>query len=165
MRPTHLELIQGLQASLLTDVLPEVKTTYGQWQTQIALLVLGVLAQEWDGAVQELLEENRGMRGIFGRAAPALKLFSRDDGGALAGLAQDLEAQAGSADDEPYTISALTARNSELRGSLTRFLVACEDAAQQAEYESLRPLRDEAYALLRRQASKRWDLFRPGATD
>lgn len=165
MRPTHLELIQGLQASLLTDVLPEVKTTYAQWQTQIALLVLGVLAQEWDGAVQDLLEENRGIRDIFGRAAPTLERLDRDDASPLAGLAGELEAQAQGADGEPFTISALAARNSDLRGSLTRLLVACEDAAEGPEYESLRPLRDEAYALLRRQAGKRWDLFRPGATD
>ena len=164
MRPTHLELIQGLQASLLTDVLPELKTTYAQWQAQIALLVLGVLAQEWDGAVQDLLEENRGMRELFRRAAPALERLGRDPGGPLAGLAQELEAQAQGTDGEPFTISALAARNSDLRGSLARFLVACEDAAEQPGHESLLPLRDEAYALLRRQASKRWDLFRPGAT-
>ncbi len=165
MRPTHLELIQGLQASLLTDVLPEVRTSYAQWQTQIALLVLGVLAQEWDGAVQDLLEENRGIRGIFGRAAPALGRLGRDGDDALVGLAQDLEAQAQGADGEPFTVSALAARNSDLRGSLARFLVACEDLGEGQGFESLRPLRDEAYALLGRQASKRWDLFRPGATD
>jgi hypothetical protein len=164
MRPTHLELIQGLLATLLTDVLPEVKTTYAQWQTQIALLVLGVLAQEWDGAVQDLLDENRDLRDLFARTARTVEGFDRDGGTSLTGLAPDLKGRAEEADGEPYTISALSARNSELRALLTRLLVTCEDIAEQRGYESLQPLRDEAYALLRQKAGKRWDLFRPGAT-
>ena len=161
MRPTHVELIQGLQASLLIDVLPEVKTTYAQWQTQIALLVLGVLAQEWDGAVQDLLDENRSLRDLLGRGARAVQAL--DSGTPLVGLARDLKERAQEADGAPYTISALSGRNDELRGLLTRLLVACEDAGEQPGGESLLPIRDEVYALLRRQASKRWDLFRPGA--
>ena len=164
MRPSHMELIQGLQATLMADVLPELKSAYAQWQTQMALLVLGVLALEWDGAVQDLLDENRNLRDLFRRAAQAVEGLGHDDSTPLADLAADLKGKAQEADAEPYTISALAARNGDLRALLTRLLAACEDVAEPRGRESLRPLRDEAYAFLRRQAGKRWDLFRPGAT-
>jgi hypothetical protein len=164
MRPSHIELIQGLQATLMADVLPELRSAYAQWQTQMALLVLGVLALELDGSVQDLLDENRNLRNLFGRAAQAVEGLGRDVSTPLAGLAPDLKGKSKEADGEPYTISALSARNGELRALLTRLLAACEDVAELRRREPLQPLRDEAYALLRRQAGKRWDLFRPGAT-
>jgi hypothetical protein len=69
LKPDAVEIMRGIQRSLMTHVLPEVSTAYATAQVHYAVLLLNALVAEWDGAAQRLVEDNAELRAFCGRTA------------------------------------------------------------------------------------------------
>ena len=107
MKPDAVRVLQGVSLSLLTQVLPEVATPFGQQTISVAAGLAAMVGEEFDRAADRLVAENGAVRTILRDALPL--------------LAADLQASVavalgtGSAD---YRVSALQAENDALRGAL-----------------------------------------------
>lgn len=159
MRPNAVEVIRGLQSALGMGLLPELTTMYAQAEAQNAVMLLEMLANEWDTAAEELAGDNRTMGDILSRAAAVIEALpqeARDD--SLRKLAADIGG-ALPAGDQSLSISALTARHTELRALLERLIVACEDAVDDPKREPLMPVRAQVYAHLRKAAIRGWSFW------
>jgi hypothetical protein len=141
MRPTTDELLRGLQASLLTYVLPEVQSEFARTEVMLAYALLGIAANEWDGAAQSLVDDNAAMRPLLDRAADAV-----DD----SALASELRALAGER-AASLRLSGLAEANRRLRDGLGRLGVALEGR----EEAPLRELRAGVIAHLLAEAEAR----------
>jgi hypothetical protein len=151
LRPNALEIIRGIQVSLLTHVAPEVQSAYARAQVQYALGLLQMLAEEWDVTPQRLMEENRSLRALFREAAEAVQSVE-----GTGGLARRLE-EAAAADDGDLTISALSARNQDLQALLAELMEVMDapDAGDTAPLERLRgAVRRELRAHVERRPSR-----------
>ncbi len=137
MRPNSEEVLRGVQASLLANVLPEVQTEYTRTQVMIIYALLGIVANGWDGAWERVLADNGRLRELAARAASAL---SREDV-----LAGELHSLASSG--LPLGLKAAAELNVGLASSLAR--VAASDAPELAS------IRAEVIDWLRADAESR----------
>lgn len=127
MRPNGQEVLRGVQAALATYILPEIQTAYARTELMAMLALLGMTAEEWDGAAQRLVDDNVALRALARRAAEAI------DG---ADLANELRALAEQG-DASVRISELSSANAALREALSRLATPL----QGAEAPALRELR------------------------
>lgn len=123
MRPSGEEILRGVQQSLLTYVLPEVQSAYARTELMVVLTLLGIVADEWDGAAQRLADDNDALRDLARRAADL-------------GLADGLAAPAGKR-DASLRISDLATTNDRLRAAIARLAPALE-AGDSAPVRELR---------------------------
>ncbi len=130
MRPNAPELLQGIQRSLMTYVLPEVQSDHVRMELMLTNVMLGVAAREWDGAVQRLVDENAALRALAGRSATALDGV-RD----AAGFASELGTLA-SESDSSLRLSDLSAANAKLMSALGRLAVITPGSALLAAVRS-----------------------------
>jgi len=137
MRPTGDEVLRGIQGSLLTYVLPELQSPYARSELMIISALLAIVAGEYDGAAQGLVDENAALRALAARGAEAL------DGD----LAGELRALAGR-QDASVRLSSLRETNEALRGAIARLGVAIEGDGSLAGLRAavLDRLREEAEA-------------------
>ena len=138
VRPGGEAILRGIQRSLATLVLPEVKGQYAVAQIQYALLLLNALAGEWDGAAQRLVDENTALRSALALAA---------DGVHDLALAAELRAGASSVDAD-VRVSTLTAANDRLHGLVVRALAPDSGLLVGPRAAILATLRDLALARL-----------------
>ncbi len=115
MRPNGEELLRGLQGSLSTYILPELQSAYARSELMITSALLGIVAAQWDGAAQRLVDGNAALRELARRGADALA-------GEDAVLADELRALADDADPS-VRLSDLSAANDRLRAALGRLSV------------------------------------------
>jgi len=141
MRPNGEELLRGLQDSLTTYILPEVQTDHARLELMLAQSLLGVLARDWDGAAQRLVDENAALRALARRGADALgdKEF-----------AVELRSLAGEA-DASVRLSDLSTANMRLREAFARLCIQAEGS----ETPALRELRRAVMEHLRAEAEDR----------
>lgn len=138
MRPNAEEVLRGVAASLMTYVLPEVESAYARTQLGIIAALLGVVANDWDGSAQRLVDDNASLRTLAARAAGEPAVVSiRDELGALAG-----------ATDASLRVSDLSASNARLRDAVARLgaLLVNDETS---------PLRAEVIEMLRADAESR----------
>ena len=146
MRPNAVEIIRGLQQALMMHILPELKTPFAQDQAQLSLMLLETLAQQWDIAADSLAKDNREMREIFRQAVSIVSALPRGQRPAeLRGLQTALRSASRRRDEDSLAISALAARNNDLRALLETLVVACEEAEGNPALASLMPLRQRIY--------------------
>lgn len=107
MKPDAGRVLQGVSLSLLTQVLPEVATPFGQQTISVAAGLAAMVGEEFDRAADRLLAENGAVRAILRDAMPLLAADLR------ARVAGTLGTSAAS-----YRVSALQAENDALRGAL-----------------------------------------------
>jgi len=143
MRPNTEDLLRGLQASLLTYVLPEVQTPYARTELMITYALLGIAANEADGAAQRLVDDNAAMRELARRAAEALPADA-------SALAAELRSLAGET-DASLRLSNLSAANERLRDAIGRLGVLLEGRDE----PPLRELRAAVIERLRAEAESR----------
>ena len=143
MRPNTEDLLRGLQASLLTYVLPEVQTPYARTELMITYALLGIAANEADGAAQRLVDDNAAMRELARRATGALP----SDASALDDELRLLAAE----NDHSLRLSDLSAANERLRDAIGRLGVLLEGR----EEPPLRELRAALIEHLRAEAEVR----------
>ena len=138
LRPGAEEIIRGVQQSLRAHVLPEVKTAYATAQVSYAIMLLGALAAEWDGAAQRLVEDNAALRGLAARAAEATGIGD-------AALVAELRAAAVETDRD-VRITTLSAANDRLRALLSRLILAGDthglEPASALREDSMQELRE-----------------------
>jgi hypothetical protein len=153
MRPTVVEVLRGLQGALISDIAPEVQSLFGQDVLQSTQMLLEMVANEIDGAADNLARDNETLGGILARGAGAVRPFDK-------GLAEEMAAVLAEAPDPSLTIATLSARNQRLRGLLERLLVVCEDAAGKTpKAEALAAVRSDAYRHLREVAVRGWSFW------
>lgn len=145
MRPNGDEVLRGVQSSLLTYILPELQTAYARTELTIVQALLGIVAGEWDGAAQRLVDDNRSLRELARRGAEALA--SQDDAAELADEVRSLAEET----DPSLRLSDLSAANGRLRDALGRLGAHLEGA----EAPALRELRAALIERLRAEAESR----------
>ncbi len=109
MRPDPPKVLYAIAGTLAAQVMPQVGTPFGQQSTGLAATLSGLLAQEFDRAASRLVEENNAVIGILHAALPLV-------GDANLGL--QLTAAVAQPPPTDFHVSALQARNDELRGLL-----------------------------------------------
>ncbi len=136
MTPDAPKVLGALAGALAMQVLPEVRTPFGQQSVGLAATLLVLLAQDYDRAPACLAEENLSVRHLL-RRAEGLPL----EHGLRARIAE-LETRPSNPD---LRISALTRENNELRGILVDVHAAVEtiggteaSAVDEAIWEELR---------------------------
>ncbi len=110
MRPNSEEVLRGVAVSLMLYVLPEVESAYARTQLGIVAALLGVVANDWDGSAQRLVDDNASLRTLAARAA---------DEPASGPLRDELRALAGEA-DASLRLSELSASNARLRDVIAK---------------------------------------------
>ena len=145
MHPNGEEIVRGIQGALATYVLPEVKSGYAQSQMIIVQVLLGMAASEWDGAAQQLVDDNTSMRALAARGADALD--EAGEGQSLAGELRTL----GDETDASVRLSDLRANYESLRAAIGRLAVLIESS----ETAPLRALRADVLEHLRTDLERR----------
>jgi hypothetical protein len=135
MRPNADEVLRGVQASLLANVLPEVQTEYTRTQVMIIYALLGIVGVQWDSGPQRALEDNASLRELADRAAEEV---------ANGRFAQELRSLA--AEEPSLRLSEIAAANATLAAALARVA---------AEEPELIALRSEIIDWLRADAESR----------
>ena len=143
MRPNGEEVLRGLQASLLTYILPELQSRYAQTEVAITVALLGIVAGNWDGAAQRLVDDNAALRALADRGADALTGLPQH-----AELAEALGSLANGS-DASVRLSELSAANGQLRAAIAQLGAAAQENA------SLAGLRQEVLDSLRLEAESR----------
>ena len=155
MRPHSLEIIQGIQNSLITHVMPELRSSFAQAQLMYITMLLDVVAKYWDGGVQALMDDNRRTREIFGQAAEVLtSLAGAQPAGEIDALAADLQ-DAAQERPCPLTMTDLMQENNRLRALLARLAPLCERAEADLSLAPLLPLRQKLVDHMREEARQR----------
>ena len=144
MHPTGEELLRGVQGTLTTYVLPEVQSAYARSEMMIAQVLLGMVANEWDGAAQRLVDGNATLRALARRVGEALGNAGEELGGGATALATELRSLAAGV-DASVRISELTDSRDALRAAIGRAGVL----AQGSDTPAMRSLRREIIEHLR----------------
>ena len=131
MRPNSVEILQGIQGTLVTYVQPEVQGDYARTELMLVNMLLGIVANAWDGAAQALVDDNTALRDLVGEAATVLGSQPLD--GAKE-LVDDLAALA-TETDASVRIGDLSAANDRLRDAVARLGVLLQGSAIQEHVE------------------------------
>jgi len=107
MKPEPARVLQGVGMTLLTTILAEVKTPYGQQTVSVAGGLVLMVADEFDRAADRLIVENAVVREILSDARSLLPPAM------LPGIDAAVATRPAS-----YKVSALQAENDVLRGAL-----------------------------------------------
>jgi len=142
MIPKVPRVLSGIAGSLVTRVMPEVRTPFGQQTTGLAAQLTSMIAQEWDRAAARLVDENTALIGIFDRALPLLPENSLRD--------RLLEASS-LVPGSDLRISALEAENDRLRA----LLIELHAAVEQIENDEARVLDSLIWDELRESTRRR----------
>jgi hypothetical protein len=125
MRPTASEILVGLRAMLLHDILPEASAPHLRTQVMLAVGMVNSAAAEIEDAAASLIAERARMIALAREVHGHVQEAAPDDP-----LAADLAALAGApAEPADYRLSALTAESERLRGILDRLDEFCDDRA------------------------------------
>lgn len=117
MRPSPPRVLSGIATALFTQVLPEIRTPFGNQTVGLAGGLAMMAAEEFDRAAARLVEENAAVLEILHRARGAT--------GDVA-LETELDGLLGLLPGTDLRVSALQAENDRLRALLIRVHVAVE---------------------------------------
>ncbi len=133
MRPNSAELLQGIQGTLTTYILPEVQSDYARTELMLVQMLLGIVVQGCDDAAQRLVDDNAALRSLAGEAARVLNKAPLAESEALV---EELGQLAGET-DASVRLSELTAANDRLRDAVGRVGVLLQGQTSQ-EHVGLR---------------------------
>jgi len=156
VRPVGTEALRGLQAALMSAILPELQTQFAQDASQTMQMLLESLIGEWDAAVENLHADNQRLRDLLARAS-AVILAAESPGEQLESLAREVEDGLAAPGADSLLVSALSEENRSLRALLERVIVACEEMG--GESGPLGPVRSEMYAHLRDVTGRGWSFW------
>jgi hypothetical protein len=137
MKPNAEEVVRGVQAGLLSLVLPELQTEYVRTQVTLMYVLLGIVANGMDTSYERLLADNSALRELAARAAEAVE--------AQHVLANELRSLAST--EASLRLNELSSSNIALAAALAR--VAASDGSE------LTALRAEIMSWLRADAEAR----------
>lgn len=117
MRPDNSRTLQGVAVNLLTNVMSETKTAFGQQTVGIAAQLALWVAEECERGADRLVVENRATRELL------------SDGLSLAGAARaDVQAALDTPGAKDFKVSNLQTENDALRKGLIALHAAVESA-------------------------------------
>lgn len=119
MRPDPGRVLQGVAVNLLTNVMQEIRTPFGQQTVGIAGSLALMAGEEFDRAADRLVGENRIVRGILTDGLPLV-----DDSAAPA-----VSTALATPSAPDFRVSSLLAENDALRTGLTALHAAVEHSA------------------------------------
>ena len=131
MRPNSVEILHGIQGTLMTYVQPEVQGDYARTELMLVNVLLGIVANAWDSAAQGLVDDNAALRGLVGEAAKVLRSQALDGAGELPDELAALAVET----DTSVRISELSAANDRLRDGLARLGVLLQGSVIQEHVE------------------------------
>ena len=145
MRPNGQEVLRGVQNTLVTYILPELQSDYARTELMIVHTLVGIVAEEWDGVAQRLVDDNAALRELARRGVEALA--SRPDASALV---DELRLLAGE-NDASLRLSDLSAAKDRVHDAIGRVGAYL----QGAEEPELRDIRAAIIERLREDAERR----------
>lgn len=151
MRPYPEEVLQGIQAIVMTHALPEAQTDYTRAELSFSLLLLGIVAGRLDGAVDTLVRECETMRRLLVDAREALARCDDAEAQALAASLAGAETPATSS----LKLSEQRKEYERLRGELARLAPVVEPSVGSEALAPLRPLRQALIRYLHDEAASR----------
>jgi hypothetical protein len=150
MRPTPIESLRAIQTALAEQLTPEISSLFAMEASTAITMLCESLAGEADTLVEDLTTDNARLREVLSAARDAL---ARNTSAApLVSLIDGVLQEAG---DRRLAVSSLSADNDRLSEALAQLLEFIEDAQD----ESLDPVRRAAYLHLRRVAVRGWSYF------
>ena len=155
MKPATVESLRGIQAAMTEAIVPELSSAFAQDTAQTIQMLIESLAGEIDTAAEDLHADNRELRQIMSQARETLA-GRNEDAASLVHQIDEVLVRS-ETEEESLRLSSLTARNDQLRAVLEKVLMYLEDTAGQTD--SLQPLRQAAYAHLRRVAVRGWSFW------
>lgn len=151
MRPYPEEVLQGIQAIVMTHALPEAQTDYTRAELSFSLLLLGIVTGRLDGAVDTLAAECRKMRELLVEARDALSRCDDAEARALAASLAGAETEGAAS----LKLSDQRREYERLRGELARLAPVVEPSIANEALSPLRPLREKLIRYLHGEASAR----------
>jgi len=158
MRPTGTEALRAVQTALTEVIGPELQTAFAQDTAQMLQMLLESVITEFDGAAQDLVDDNATLASLledFRTAASATGSTSQELSNAIKESGEALARP----DPGSIAISDLAARNKGLRAALETAVQALERVFDDAERESLAPVRGAMYRHLREVAGRGWSFW------
>ena len=122
MKPDPSTVLDGVSATLIVDVIPNIATSYGQQAVAGCATLLAAAREEIDRGVARRVDENRALRRVFAEARPAVA-----DPELAAALADAAESQ-----DASLLVTDLDLANRGLRALLLRLHVYVEERPDEA---------------------------------
>src|SRR5262245_60054696 len=123
MRPTGLELIDGVRALLATEILPEMTAPHLRMQVMLAVGMLAAAGAELDAAPVVYAEERARVGALADEALPLVRRIAPE-----AALIAELEALAApSAAEQPRRMSLQAEESARLLGLLDRLCAFCDE--------------------------------------
>jgi hypothetical protein len=150
VRPYPDEILRAIQTATMAHFGPEVQSTYGKAQLAFSMLLFGIAQRDYDGAVPDLIEENRRVRSLLADAATALGRLDRDD---ARGSRERIDALP--APTTSLRLSDLRTEQAALRKAIAELAPLIEPAADDASLVALREVRSAIFAYLLEDAKKR----------
>lgn len=122
MKPTGLEMLRGVQALLVEQVLPALSAPHLRGQVGMAIGMIAAAAAELDDAPALYPEERARARAMARRALPLVQARSPDEPllRDLAALADEHEAAS------PQRVTVLEAESARLLDLLDRLIAFCD---------------------------------------
>ena len=148
MKPDAPRVFYGIIASTMRDIAPEMRTPFGQQSVGLLSMLLGLAAQDYDGAAARLAEENAALGELLAKArtvATGGDLHQRIDTALAEPTGRDLR------------VSALQKENDRLRALLIDVHAAVEAMPGEAARAMNEAIWDEI-----RQSTRRRHLDRGG---
>lgn len=142
MRPDATRVLYTVAGALAAQVAPQVATPFGQQTAGLSAMMATILAQEFDRAAARLVEENAAIVALFSSATAA---------GLDSTLATQIAAAVSDVRPVDFHVSALQARNDELRG----LLVALHAAVEESDTPAGRALNDAIWDELKESTRRR----------
>ena len=140
MRPDLPRALQGVAITLISKVMPEVATPFGQQEVGLAAQLAFWAAEEAERGADRLVTENRATRQLL------------DDGLPLAGEASDSVRNALATPAAPdYRLSSLQAENDGVRAGL----IALQTALEANDAPEARALNERIWAELAESTRRR----------
>lgn len=136
------KVLTAFSGTLLTKIMPHVKSEYAQKDLGFIVLVLNGAAEEYDRAAENRMQENRAMRALFANAASLI---------ADEALKKRLE-EAAAAEPRSLRIRDLNAANATLSSVLIDLHAHVEEQVGQAWRELEGRIWDELKARTQRRA-------------
>lgn len=145
--------MNALRAGLAEVLGPELQSDFALDTAQTLQMLIESLASEWDTAVDDLKHDNETLVRLLTELRKPLAAGSNGERETAVNLIDEaIEASQA----ESLALSALSARNRELRAALERAIVVVEDSADD---ETLAPVRQAVYGHLREVAGRGWSFW------
>jgi hypothetical protein len=150
MRPYPDEVLRAIQTGVMTHLAPELKSTYASAQFAFSMMLFTIAQRDYDTAVPDLLDANKGLRSLLNDASRALAVLESEDARAVRQVIVDLPPPPSS-----LALSALRTEQDALRAAVAALAPLIEPANEVDAHAPLRPVRTAVLDWLKTDAQRR----------